>query len=107
MDMETEVLIVGARPVGLFLANECVRRGLRWRIIETNSGQSVHSKALAIFPRKLETLGGSYFGAAKFLPACMNASTLLLSISAEPVSTKLGMGAKLSFDQSASSDDGL
>jgi 2-polyprenyl-6-methoxyphenol hydroxylase-like FAD-dependent oxidoreductase len=47
-------LIVGAGPVGLFLANECARRGLRFQIIETRSGQSVHSKALAIFPRTLE-----------------------------------------------------
>ena len=51
---DTEVLIVGAGPVGLFLANECARRGLRWRLIETRSGQSEHSKALAIFPRTLE-----------------------------------------------------
>ena len=50
----TDVLIVGAGPVGLFLANECARRGLRWRIIEVNSSQSIHSKALAIFPRTLE-----------------------------------------------------
>src|SRR5215469_3425258 len=51
---ETEVLIIGAGPVGLFLANECVRRGLRSQIIETRASQSIHSKALAIFPRTLE-----------------------------------------------------
>src|SRR5215469_12951504 len=51
---DTDVLIVGAGPVGLFLANECARRGLRWRLIEARSSQSVHSKALAIFPRTLE-----------------------------------------------------
>jgi len=49
-----DVLIVGAGPVGLFLANECARRGLRWRLIEERAGQSIHSKALAIFPRTLE-----------------------------------------------------
>jgi 2-polyprenyl-6-methoxyphenol hydroxylase-like FAD-dependent oxidoreductase len=52
--IDTEVLIVGAGPVGLFLANECARRGLRWRLIEAHATQSVHSKALAIFPRTLE-----------------------------------------------------
>ena len=51
---DTDVLIVGAGPVGLFLANECARRGLRWRLIEAHSSQSEHSKALAIFPRTLE-----------------------------------------------------
>ena len=51
---DTDVLIVGAGPVGLFLAYECARRGLRWRLTETRSGQSEHSKALAIFPRTLE-----------------------------------------------------
>ena len=53
-NVDTDILIVGAGPVGLFLANECARRGLRWKIIETRSTQSVHSKALAIFPRTLE-----------------------------------------------------
>ncbi len=52
--MDTDILIVGAGPVGLFLANECVRRGLRWRLVEAKPTQSLHSKALAIFPRTLE-----------------------------------------------------
>ena len=47
---------MGAGPVGLFLANECQRRGLRWRLVEARSTQSEHSKALAIFPRTLEIL---------------------------------------------------
>jgi 2-polyprenyl-6-methoxyphenol hydroxylase-like FAD-dependent oxidoreductase len=52
--LDTDVLIVGAGPVGLFLANECARRGLQWRLVEARAAQSVHSKALAIFPRTLE-----------------------------------------------------
>ena len=52
--LDTDILIVGAGPVGLFLANECARRGLKWRIVESKSAQSGHSKALAIFPRTLE-----------------------------------------------------
>lgn len=51
---DVDVLIVGAGPVGLFLANECARRLLRWRIVETNATQSQHSKALAVMPRTLE-----------------------------------------------------
>jgi 2-polyprenyl-6-methoxyphenol hydroxylase-like FAD-dependent oxidoreductase len=51
---DIDVLIVGAGPVGLFLANECARRGLRSQIVESRSAQSDHSKALAIFPRTLE-----------------------------------------------------
>lgn len=51
---DTDILIVGAGPVGLFLANECARRGLRYRIVEKRESQSIHSKALAIFPRTLE-----------------------------------------------------
>src|SRR5215475_13847639 len=56
MAVDVDVLVVGAGPVGLLLANECARRGLRWRLIEANATQSIHSKALAIFPRTLEVL---------------------------------------------------
>jgi 2-polyprenyl-6-methoxyphenol hydroxylase-like FAD-dependent oxidoreductase len=52
--IDTDILIVGAGPVGLFLANECARRNLKYRLIEERSSQSEHSKALAIFPRTLE-----------------------------------------------------
>ena len=52
--LDTDILIVGAGPVGLFLANECARRGLRFRVVEARPGQSEHSKALAIFPRTME-----------------------------------------------------
>jgi 2-polyprenyl-6-methoxyphenol hydroxylase-like FAD-dependent oxidoreductase len=52
--VDVDILIVGAGPVGLFLANECARRGLRFRIVEARASQSEHSKALAIFPRTLE-----------------------------------------------------
>lgn len=53
-ETDTDVLIIGAGPVGLFLANECARRGVRCRLVEARSTQSEHSKALAIFPRTLE-----------------------------------------------------
>jgi len=52
--IDVEVLVVGAGPVGLFLANECARRNLQFRLIEERASQSEHSKALAIFPRTLE-----------------------------------------------------
>lgn len=70
-----DVLIVGAGPVGLFLANECARRKLRWRIIETHSGQSEHSKALAIFPRTLEI-----FDMAGLVPAFLEAANRVNSV---------------------------
>jgi len=49
-----EVLIVGAGPVGLFLATELLRRGRTVLLIERRDGPSTHSKALALMPRTLE-----------------------------------------------------
>lgn len=53
--METvETLIVGAGPVGLFLAAELRRRGRECMLIEREHAPSAHSKALAIMPGTLE-----------------------------------------------------
>ncbi len=50
-----DVLIVGAGPSGLTFAIECIRYGLKVRIIEKNESQATYSKAIAIQARTLET----------------------------------------------------
>src|SRR5215467_9930674 len=77
--VDTDVLIVGAGPVGLFLANECARRGLRWRLIEARSRQSIHSKALAIFPRTLEIFDMAGIG-APFLDAANRVTSVAMMV---------------------------
>lgn len=52
----TEVLVVGAGPVGLTLACELAWRGVRVRIIDSKPRPSEHSKAIGVFPRTLELL---------------------------------------------------
>src|SRR5580704_11669904 len=49
-----EVLVVGAGPVGLTMACELARRGVRCRIIDKAATPASTSRALAIFPRTLE-----------------------------------------------------
>jgi 2-polyprenyl-6-methoxyphenol hydroxylase-like FAD-dependent oxidoreductase len=51
---ESPLLIVGAGPVGLTMACELARHGVRCRIIDKAAARSQTSKALAIFPRTLE-----------------------------------------------------
>src|SRR5215470_15485698 len=52
--MDTDVLIVGAGPTGLMLANQLVRRGIRILIIDRHTGPSVETKALGVQARTLE-----------------------------------------------------
>ena len=52
--METDVLVVGAGPTGLMLANQLVRRGVRVRIIDRHAGPARESRALGVQARTLE-----------------------------------------------------
>jgi 3-(3-hydroxy-phenyl)propionate hydroxylase len=57
------VLIIGAGPVGLTMACQCLRYKIPFRIIEKRSGPSKESRALAIHARTLEVL--HYLGVVK------------------------------------------
>ncbi len=52
--MDTEVLIVGAGPTGLMLANQLARRGVPALIIDRHSGPSLQTRALGVQARTLE-----------------------------------------------------
>ena len=52
--MDTDVLVVGAGPTGLMLANQLVRRGVRVRIIDRHAGPARESRALGVQARTLE-----------------------------------------------------
>ncbi len=52
--MMTNVLIVGAGPTGLMLANQLGRRGIRATIIDRHSGPAQQSRAMAVHARTLE-----------------------------------------------------
>ena len=52
--MMTDVLIVGAGPTGLMLANQLGRRGVRTTIIDRHSGPALQSRAMAVHARTLE-----------------------------------------------------
>src|SRR4051794_2786722 len=54
MSNQSPLLIVGAGPVGLTMACELVRHGVRCRVIDKAAERSTTSKALGIFPRTLE-----------------------------------------------------
>ena len=52
--MEVQVLIVGAGPTGLMLANQLCRHGIRPLIIDRHSGPAQQSRAMAVHARTLE-----------------------------------------------------
>ena len=54
MNPETDVLIVGAGPTGLMLANQLGRRGVRALIIDRHAGPSRETRALGVQARTLE-----------------------------------------------------
>jgi 2-polyprenyl-6-methoxyphenol hydroxylase-like FAD-dependent oxidoreductase len=54
MELHTDVLIVGAGPTGLMLANQLARRGVGVTIIDRHSGPAQQSRAMAVQARTLE-----------------------------------------------------
>src|SRR5436190_2269072 len=52
--MDVDVLVVGAGPTGLMLANQLVRRGVRVLIVDRHSGPSLQTRALGVQARTLE-----------------------------------------------------
>jgi 2-polyprenyl-6-methoxyphenol hydroxylase-like FAD-dependent oxidoreductase len=54
MLVDTDVLIIGAGPTGLMLANQLARRGIRALIIDRHSGPSLQTRALGVQARTME-----------------------------------------------------
>ena len=52
--MDTDVLVVGAGPTGLMLANQLQRRGVRSLIIDRHAGPARETRALGVQARTLE-----------------------------------------------------
>jgi 2-polyprenyl-6-methoxyphenol hydroxylase-like FAD-dependent oxidoreductase len=52
--MDTDVLIVGAGPTGLMLANQLARRGVKPIIIDRHSGPAQQTRAIGVQARTLE-----------------------------------------------------
>ena len=52
--MDTDVLVVGAGPTGLMLANQLARRGVRVLIIDRHAGPSLQTRALGVQARTME-----------------------------------------------------
>lgn len=52
--MDTEVLIVGAGPTGLMLANQLARRGIRTLIVDAHGGPAQQTRAMGVQARTLE-----------------------------------------------------
>lgn len=90
MTANPKVLIAGAGPVGLTLANELARHGVPVRIVDKAAERTDKSKALVMWSRTLELFDDAGY-AGKFLPAGMVAHGAQISTGKEVV-------ARVSFD---------
>jgi len=54
MNHAADVLIVGAGPTGLMLANQLARRGVRVLVVDRHPGPSIQTRALGVQARTLE-----------------------------------------------------
>ena len=68
MTRSPSVLIAGAGPVGLTLANELARQGVSVRIVDRTAARTDKSKALVLWSRSLELFDDAGY-VADFLPA--------------------------------------
>jgi 2-polyprenyl-6-methoxyphenol hydroxylase-like FAD-dependent oxidoreductase len=85
-----KVLISGAGPVGLTLANELVRHGISVRIVDKSAARTDKSKALVLWSRTLELLDDAGY-AEDFLSSGMPAHGAQISTGTQVV-------ARVSFD---------
>src|SRR5258708_9329027 len=79
-----KVLIAGAGPVGLTLANEMVRHGVPVRIVDKTAACTDKSKALVLWSRSLELFDDAGY-AAPFLAAGFAAHGVQISTGKEIV----------------------
>ncbi|MEU5129464.1 monooxygenase [Streptomyces mobaraensis] len=54
--MDTDVVVVGAGPVGLMVACELALAGVRARVLERRAAPRPHARALSVHPRSVELL---------------------------------------------------
>ena len=77
--MRTKVMIIGAGPVGMTLAAELARYGIKPRIVDKAARRTDKSKALVLWSRTLELLdrgiGSAPFRAAGFTVDAVNFAT--------------------------------
>ena len=62
--METDVVIVGGGPVGLYLAASLLQGGVSVRLLEQRTERNIHTRAIGIHPPALEALDGVHLADA-------------------------------------------